>query len=199
MHTIYDETKNNEYYANYQKAVIEFKLQIERVIAIIQISDDGDDPETTDCDSDRNDLQTERKRDMDLIELARQLGKEIQQDEAYIKMRTAEQASEADEELQELIADFNFKRMAINNESSKTEKDEEKIKELNKDMRHLYSRVMKNENMARYNIAKQEFGEKLQRIIAIIQNSADGDDPETTDLVGGMGCSGRCSSCGGCC
>ena len=135
---------------------------------------------------------------MDIIELARQIGREIQQDEAYIKMRTAEQVSEADEELQELITDFNIKRMAINSEASKVDRDDEKLQSLNKEMRHLYSQVMQNENMANYNKAKQEFDTKLQIVLAIIQNSADGDDPETTDFVGGMGCSGSCSSCGGC-
>lgn len=135
---------------------------------------------------------------MDIIELARQIGREIQQDEAYIKMRSAEQVSEADEELQELITDFNMKRMAINNEASKVDRDDEKLQALNKEMRHLYSQVMQNENMIIYNQAKQEFDSKLQRVLAIIQNSANGDDPETTDFVGGTGCSGSCSSCGGC-
>lgn len=142
---------------------------------------------------DRKDLSK-----MDMIELARQIGREIQQDETYIKMRLAEQTSEADEKLQELITDFNLKRMAINNEASKVDKDEEKLQNLNKEMRHLYAQVMQNENMVNYNKAKKEFDEKLQRVLAIIQNSAEGDDPETTDFIGGMGCSGRCGSCGGC-
>lgn len=135
---------------------------------------------------------------MDIIELSRQLGKAIQEDESYINMRLAEQVSEADEQLQELITDFNLKRLAINSEASKADKDEEKLKAMNKEMRHLYSQVMQNENMVKYNTAKQEFETKLQRVFAIIQNSAEGDDPETTDYLGGMGCSGNCGSCGGC-
>ncbi len=135
---------------------------------------------------------------MDIIELSRQLGKAIQEDESYINMRLAEQISEADEQLQELITDFNLKRLAINSEASKADKDEEKLKAMNKEMRHLYSQVMQNENMVKYNTAKQEFETKLQRVFAIIQNSAEGDDPETTDYLGGMGCSGNCGSCGGC-
>lgn len=135
---------------------------------------------------------------MDIIELARELGKAIQEDESYIKMRVAEQASESDEALSELIMDFNLKKMAINSESAKVDKDEEKIKLLNKEMRHMYSQIMQNENMIKYNDAKRDFGEKLQRVLAIIQNSASGDNPETTDYYGGMGCSGNCGSCGGC-
>ncbi|MDE7390558.1 MAG: YlbF family regulator [Lachnospiraceae bacterium] len=133
---------------------------------------------------------------MDMIQLAREIGKEIQQDESYIKMRLAQQVSEEDEELQNLVGEFNLKRMAINNEASKTERNEEKIEELNKEFRHIYAQIMQNEKMTAYNTAKQEFDMKLQRVLAIINNSADGDNPETTDYS--PSCTGSCSTCGGC-
>ncbi len=133
---------------------------------------------------------------MDMIKLAREIGKEIQQDEAYIKMRLAQQVSEEDEGLQNLVGEFNLKRMAINNEASKVDRDDEKLQELNKEMRHIYAEIMQNENMANYNQAKQEFDAKLQRVLAIISNSAEGEDPETTDYT--PGCTGSCSSCSGC-
>jgi len=135
---------------------------------------------------------------MDMIELAREVGKAIQQDEDYIKMRLAEQQSECDKELQELIEDYNVKKMAANSEAAKTDKNDDRIQELNKEIRHLYSRIMQNENMKAYNSAKRDFEEKLQRVMAIIGNSAGGENPETTDYIGGMGCSGSCGSCGGC-
>lgn len=133
---------------------------------------------------------------MDMIELAREIGREIQKDEAYIKMRLAQQVSEEDEELQNLVGEFNLKRMAISNEASKVDRDDGKLEELNKELRHLYAEIMKNEKMANYNAAKQQFDTKLQRVLAIINNSAEGDDPETTDYTGG--CTGSCSTCGGC-
>lgn len=133
---------------------------------------------------------------MDIIQLAREIGKEIQQDESYIKMRIALQVSEEDEELQNLIGEFNNKRMAVNNEASKTDRNDEKLQELNREMRRIYAEVMRNEHMANYNKAKQEFQVKLQRVLAIINNSADGDDPETTDYS--PSCTGSCATCGGC-
>lgn len=133
---------------------------------------------------------------MDMIQLAREIGKKIQEDEAYIKMRLAQQVSEEDEELQNLVGEFNLKRMSINNEASKVDRDDEKLQELNKEMRHIYAQIMQNENMAKFNQAKQEFDTKLQRVMAIISNSAEGEDPETTDFT--PGCSGSCSSCSGC-
>ncbi len=133
---------------------------------------------------------------MDMIELAREIGKEIQKDEAYIKMRIAEEASNADADLQNMVGEFNLKRMAINNEASKLERDDKKLEELNAELRRIYADIMQNENMAKYNEAKQAFDTKLQRVLAIINNCAEGDDPETTDYVGG--CTGSCSSCSGC-
>lgn len=65
---------------------------------------------------------------MDMIELARDFGRELQKDERYLAFDAARVASDADEELQALIGEFNLKRMAINNEAQKDEQDEEKSK-----------------------------------------------------------------------
>lgn len=56
---------------------------------------------------------------MDIIEKARELGKLIQQEESYIALQKAQADADADMELQNLIGDFNMKRMSINNEASK--------------------------------------------------------------------------------
>ena len=40
---------------------------------------------------------------------------------------------------------------------------------------------MKNENMAAYNMARQELDALLNRVNAIIMQSAQGEDPDTTD------------------
>ena len=135
---------------------------------------------------------------MDIIELARQIGRELQKDETYIKMRSAEQISEEDEELTELIGEYNLKRVAINYEASKTERDDEKMQALNKEMRSLYSKVMSNEKMKAYNDAKKDFDEKLRQVLTIIQNSALGADPDRIDPTNIGSCTGDCSSCGGC-
>ena len=63
---------------------------------------------------------------MDVIELARELGKAIQQDERFLAMQIARQNSDNDDELQQLIGEFNLKRMAINNEAAKDDRDEAK-------------------------------------------------------------------------
>ena len=134
---------------------------------------------------------------MDIITLARELGKAIQQEESYIKLQEAQKKADADTELQNLIGEFNLKRMSINNEASKTDRDQDKLSQLNTEMREVYAKIMSNENMVAYNDAKDEFDVVANRVLAIIQQSAEGADPETADYSQSS-CSGSCESCGGC-
>ena len=134
---------------------------------------------------------------MDIITKARELGKAIQQEESYIKLQEVQKKADADTELQNLIGEFNLKRMSINNEASKTDRDQDKLTQLNNEMREVYSKIMSNENMMAYNEAKEAFDAVASRVLAIIQQSAEGADPETADLSQSS-CSGSCESCGGC-
>ncbi|MEE0914215.1 MAG: YlbF family regulator [Ruminococcus sp.] len=134
---------------------------------------------------------------MDIITKARELGKALQQEESYIKLMEAQKTADADTELQSLIGEFNLKRMAINNEASKNDRDQDKLTQLNNEMREVYSKIMSNENMVAYNDAKEAFDPIATRVLAIIQQSAEGADPETADYTQSS-CSGSCSTCGGC-
>ena len=96
-----------------------------------------------------------------------------------------------------MIGEFNLKRMAINNEAGKENRDESKLQELNAELRHVYAEIMKNPNMTAYNQAKEAFDAVLKRVNAIIALSAEGEDPETADLTEDA-CGGSCSSCAGC-
>lgn len=134
---------------------------------------------------------------MDIIEKARELGKLIQQEESYIALQKAQADADADMDLQNLIGDFNMKRMSINNEASKKDKDSDKLALLNSQMREDYSKIMSNKNMIAYNEAKDAFDMVANRVLAIVQQSAEGADPETADYSTSS-CSGNCSTCGGC-
>lgn len=134
---------------------------------------------------------------MDIIEKARELGKLIQQEESYIALQKAQADADADMDLQNLIGDFNMKRMSINNEASKKDKDSDKLALLNSQMREDYSKIMSNKNMIAYNEAKDAFDMVANRVLAIVQQSAEGADPETANYSTSS-CSGSCSTCGGC-
>lgn len=134
---------------------------------------------------------------MDMIQLARELGKAIQQDERYLNLHKAKEAADADAALQQLIGDFNLKRMAINNEATKDDRSEEKLQQLNTELRQTYAQIMQNENMVAYNQAREALDAVMKRVNAIISLSAEGENPETADLTE-ESCGGSCSTCAGC-
>lgn len=133
---------------------------------------------------------------MDIIELSRELGRKIQQEESYINMQAANKACEEDEALQALIGEFNLKKLALNEKISAPEQDKEAVAELNTEMRKIYADIMINENMIKLNESKAQFDTIINRVFAIVSNSANGEDPNTTDYQ--ASCSGSCSSCSGC-
>lgn len=136
---------------------------------------------------------------MNAIDMARELGKLIQQDERYAAYYKAQDVNDKDEALQEMINEFNMKRVKLNTEMSKSDKDSEKLAELDAEIKSLYGNIMANENMAAYNTAKNAMDGLLSQINMIITLSANGEDPETcpSEQPSG-GCGGSCSSCSGC-
>ena len=137
---------------------------------------------------------------MDAIQAARELGKAIQADQRYKDYVAAKEANDADEGLQKLISDFSAKRQALSAEMQKPEdeQDGEKIRLMNNDMQDAYGEVMKNVNMANFAIVKNALDMLLNEVNMIISMSCEGEDPDTCDPHAAHGCSGSCSTCGGC-
>ena len=134
---------------------------------------------------------------MDIIELARELGAKIQEDERYLNLKIASQVNDSDENLQTLINEFNLKRINVSNELSKSTHDDEKIRLLNEDLQQCYTEIMTNETMIQYHRATADFDELMRRINAIIVGCANGENPRTVDVLKSE-CSGNCSGCAGC-
>ena len=139
------------------------------------------------------------KIQMDAIKAARELGKAIQADERYVRYNEAMKANDADMELQELIGEFNLARqnVALEMSKSKEEQNKEKLDTQNKEMQRLYTLVMQNEHMADFTMAKADMDKLLHEINGILALCCDGEDPDTCEVQAG-GCSGSCSTCGGC-
>lgn len=111
-------------------------------------------------------------------------------------MQEANKACEEDEALQALIGEFNLKKLALNEKISAPEQDKDAVAALNTEMRKIYADIMVNENMIKLNESKAQFDTVINRVFAIVSNSANGEDPNTTDYQ--PSCSGSCSSCSGC-
>ena len=142
-------------------------------------------------------MENKNVNEMDIIELTRELGKKLQKEDIYLKYQIAKQKADEDEELQKMINEFGLKREEISEATSKSEseQDPERIQKLNREMRKVYAKIMTNERMINYNDTKDEFDVLMKRITTIIQESSEGEDPETADYTP---CTGSCATCGGC-
>ena len=133
---------------------------------------------------------------MDIIAMARELGKAIQQDERYKRIDAAKKANDADQALQDLIVKFNMKRSELSTEMAQENKDPEKLNALDKELKELYRDVMANENMVEFNAAKVEVDTMMNFISEILYGSVNGENPDTIEMQ--TGCGGNCASSGGC-
>lgn len=134
---------------------------------------------------------------MDCIDLFKKAAVALQTDARYLELDAARRQNDMDEELQNLIGEFNLARLDLNNETSKSTTDHERVAELNKKVNDLYSQIMASEGMVRYNAAKSECEALINHIDAIINTAMNGGDPMTVNPPQG-GCTGSCATCGGC-
>lgn len=138
----------------------------------------------------------------DLMEMAKELGKALQQDERYLAFRKATEDNDKDEELQKLISDFQQKRLDLSNAEDSGEADTDRLAALNDEVQALYEKIMSMPSMIAYQGASARFEHLLDIINRIIAVSAAGQDPDKFDpnAVSASGsCSGNCSGCSGCC
>lgn len=133
----------------------------------------------------------------DVIQIARELGAALQEDERYAALMQARKVNDEDETLQNLIGEFNMIMLQAQQEAEKEDKDEAKMKEYNEQYVQAYQKIMENENMRAYQAAQTELEGVVNTINGIIAMSLNGEDPMTCD-PDAQNCTHDCSSCGGC-
>ncbi len=133
---------------------------------------------------------------MDIIEMTRALGKALQNDDRYIAYMLAKQANDNDTELQAMIDSFEGLRKDLNAEISKPEYDSDKVKEIDTEIKRTYKAIMSNKNMLVFSAAQKSLESLVTNMNQIISLCANGEDPDTCQPS--EGCSGSCSTCGGC-
>ena len=134
---------------------------------------------------------------MDIMEMTRELGKALQQDDRYIAYMLAKQANDEDSELQEEIDRFEKLRIELGTAMSTESSDSDKIKELDTEIKALYQKIMKNPKMVVFSGAQQALEKLVSNMQQIISMCANGEDPETCQIPE-TGCTGSCATCGGC-
>lgn len=132
-------------------------------------------------------------------ELVRQLGAAIQEDERYLAFAAARQANDEDVELNGLIGKLNLLQLSYQNESGKETPDDDKLEKWDAEFRELYGQIMLNENMRAYEDKKQDVDDMMNYLIQILSLCVNGEDPATCQPKPETGgCTGSCSTCGGC-
>ena len=87
----------------------------------------------------------------DMLELARELARTLQQDERFIRTQLAHAAAHEEQELQRQIGHFYPKRIAVDNETSKEDKHDAQLKTLVSEIWELYVLLMTKAHMASCN------------------------------------------------
>ena len=134
---------------------------------------------------------------MDIIEMTRELGKALQNDDRFIAYTLAKQANDKDKELNDDIEKFSKLRQDLTTAMSAEDKDTDLIKQLDEDIKSTYQKIMSNKNMIVFQSAQTALENLVTNINQIISMCANGEDPETCQPPTG-GCSGSCATCGGC-
>lgn len=134
---------------------------------------------------------------MEIIKVARQLGVAVQESEEYNRLAQAKAANDADEELQNAIGEFNLKKIELNQLMNEENQDQQKINNLNSELRAQYENIMKNSHMIEYNLASQELSAIMNQVNGILSMTINGENPNTCDPTINCG-SGDCASCSGC-
>lgn len=134
---------------------------------------------------------------MNAIDLFKKAAMALQTDDRYLALDAARRANDEDQELQNMIGEFNLVRMDLNTEIGKEERDNERIAVLNARVNQLYSDIMSHEGMIAYNQAKADAEAMISHIDAIINTAMNGGDPMSVEQPE-SGCTGSCSSCSGC-
>lgn len=133
---------------------------------------------------------------MDVIQMTRELGKAIQQDDRYIAYNLAKQVNDEDGELQTDIAKFDSLRNDMREAMSSDNPDFDRINAVDKETKELYQKIMDNPNMMAFTKAQTALESLINNVNQIISLCANGADPDTCEPS--SGCTGSCATCGGC-
>ncbi|MDE5764087.1 MAG: YlbF family regulator [Ruminococcus sp.] len=133
---------------------------------------------------------------MDIIEMTRELGRALQEDDRYTAYMLAKRVNDNDTALQDLINGFENMRLQLNEELAKDDKNTDRIKELDEGIKSNYKKIMSNKNMIVFTSAQGALEALVNNMQQIIMLCANGENPDTCQPS--TGCSGSCETCGGC-
>ena len=126
----------------------------------------------------------------EIFEKARELGEAIIESEEYKELKKAELEQENDEEAMALLKEYSELRTALAQEIQKGDVTEEEMASIRERLEEAYEKVTTNDHITAYINAQRTFQAIIDQMNNIISFHITGKMPG--------GCSGNCSSCGGC-
>lgn len=127
---------------------------------------------------------------MTVYEKSRELGEMLLQTEEGKRMYDAKFVLDGDDEAKQLLFEYNQYRQTVQNQINEgllSEEDFEKVKQKNSE---LFEGLRKNSVLKEMLEAESEFNNIVNRAMDILKSTIMGEQE--------VGCSGSCSSCGGC-
>lgn len=129
---------------------------------------------------------------MDVIELARELGQALQDSPEFTAYRKAEIEYQSDEAAQALTGAYQKKQQELSAQLAKEDIKPTEMIRLRQQMGREFSQLSENQVIAEYLSAKNAAESLLQKVNGILHYYVTGEEEPQG------GCSGSCSTCGGC-
>ncbi|MBQ3761894.1 MAG: YlbF family regulator [Clostridia bacterium] len=128
----------------------------------------------------------------EVFERTRQLGDALMKSEEYVNMKQAEQNLTRNADAAKLVGRFIELRNEMEEIMSKNEKDWARVQTLTKEIDETRSLMEKNEDVMHVEEARGKFSELINQVNSVLHFIVSG------EMDTGSGCTGNCSSCGGC-
>ena len=126
----------------------------------------------------------------EILQKAKELGIMIAESGEFEKLKIAEERQLADPEAQKLMMEYATKRDALAAKAQAPDTTKEEFEAIKDEMQKEFEKMCENENVKAYLDASNAFSNLINQVNSIIGYFVKGGEEG--------GCSGNCSSCGGC-
>ena len=127
---------------------------------------------------------------MNVFEKAHELGTMIAESDTFKRLNDAREAQSKDGEASLVLMNYNRKREQLIKEAAEPDISNERMQEIRNEMEREVEKLNSNKSIAEFMEAMQEFNDMMEQVNAIVGSYI---NPAEEG-----GCSGNCSSCGGC-
>ena len=127
---------------------------------------------------------------MDILDAAKEIGIALEQSEEFKQLDEATKIQNNDDEAQRLIGEYNLVRLQLRQKMQGKDMTDEQLNQIRMQLADEFDKLMQYEIIKNYIDAKEKFDNLYNKVKNVIDFYASGEKSG--------GCSGSCSTCGGC-